>query len=152
MYLIKTEWVDKAKLDGDKQLMTSLRWLSEKRPHPLYRWLRARGINCTPLVMIVCVQFVYTVCVSAPMLLIYQSRRAHLAYLLFVFVACVHNGANHYFEAFAEQYTARLAAAPKSKPSTYSTTCWSLTVFVFFAVLALSSLVVSIEFAISVAS
>ena len=102
--------------------------------------------------MIVVVQFLYTIVVSAPMLLAFRYRRAHEAYLIFVFVACVYNGASHYFEAFAEQYTARLAAGKKPKPSTYSTTRGSLAVFVLFAAAALASLAVVSELAVRIAT
>lgn len=58
-YLLKTEVIDRKHLQSDKEIVTSLRWMSEIQPHPVYKYIReTRGWNVPAIVVMVCFQFV----------------------------------------------------------------------------------------------
>lgn len=47
-YSLKTDFLDRHKLDNDPDMITSSRWLSEIRPHPLYLMVLKKGIKLPP--------------------------------------------------------------------------------------------------------
>lgn len=153
IYLVKTEVLDKKKLNSDDQLMTSLRWLAYKKPHPIYRAIRKAGYNPDPVALLVVFQFFYSALIALPMFIAYHWRTFHEAYLMLVFVVAVLNGAQFYFEVFTESYTKRLAeaAAGPGKPNTHLTSLYSLAVFALFFAVAGPSLYFTIELAIHIA-
>jgi hypothetical protein len=115
LYIFKTELVDKKKLDSDKNIMTSLRWfIREDRPHPIYKALLVNGIHIKPLVLLVLIQFTYTILTLIPMHFAYQNFYVHSAFLFLVFCACTWYGATFYFEVFSESYAKRLSTRMKS--------------------------------------
>mmetsp|Transcript_29504 Transcript_29504/g.41525 ORF Transcript_29504/g.41525 Transcript_29504/m.41525 type:complete len:421 (+) Transcript_29504:60-1322(+) len=109
LYLLKTEVLDKRKLEKDKDIITSARWLSQIRPHPVWKFFLSKGCKPqhAPLVL-AGVQFVYTILTLIPILLIYKSFEFHVLYLSLVLLVCIWNGANFYFEIFSETYSERL--------------------------------------------
>jgi hypothetical protein len=74
IYLVKTEVLDKKKLNSDDQLMTSLRWLAYKKPHPIYRAIRKAGYNPDPVALLVVFQFFYSALIALPIFLAYHWR------------------------------------------------------------------------------
>lgn len=152
MYLIKTEVLDRKKLNSDDQLMTSLRWLAFKKPHPIYRRIKKMGYDPNPILLLVVFQFFYSMLVALPMFVAYHYRRVHELYLMGVFLVAVINGAQFYFEVFTESYTKRLVeAAQAGKPSTHRTSMYSFAIFLVFLAVAVPALFYTIELAIDVA-
>jgi hypothetical protein len=118
LYIFKTELMDKKKLDSDANIMTSLRWfIREDKPHPIYKALLVKGIRIKPLVLLVLIQFTYTILTLIPMHFAYQNFYVHSAFLFFVFCACTWYGATFYFEVFSESYSKRLSTRLKSETS-----------------------------------
>jgi hypothetical protein len=154
MYLIKTELLDRKKLNSDEQLLTSLRWLAFKKPHPIYKRIKKMGYDPNPLLLLVVFQFFYSALIALPMMLAYHYRAVHQVYLMGVFLVAVVNGAQFYFEVFTESYTKRLAEAEKGaqKPGSHRTSWYSFAVFLGFLAVALPALFYAIEFAIGIAS
>jgi len=107
-YYVKTEFLDRKKLASDKDLMTSLRWMTEKEPHPVYKWCRARGYKGSGVTLLVFVQFCYTIATVVPAMIFFSHFWLHTAFLLFVFLCIIWGGASYYFEVFSESYSKRL--------------------------------------------
>jgi len=116
VYVVKTELIDKKKLDSDATIMTSLRWfIRPDREHPIYKILLAKGIKINPVVLLIGIQLIYTMLTLIPMHYAYQNFYLHSGLLVFIFLACVWNGATFYFEVFSESYTKRLSSRIKSE-------------------------------------
>ncbi len=88
--------------------MTSVKWLTEVKPHPIYKAIKKAGIKIPPVYCLVLVQGIYTPLTLLPNLLIFEYFELHVLYIAFVFIVCVWNGANFYFEIFSETYSDRL--------------------------------------------
>lgn len=125
MYYIKTEVVDKKKLDSCPNLVTSLRWISADTKNSLARiilgWCRSLGIFRpdedydsrtvkTKLVFITS-QFLYTLVTFIPTPLLFWSKGAHLFYIFFIFSVSVFNGASFYIEVFSKNYQSQFMDA-----------------------------------------
>eukprot|EP01118_Nematostelium_gracile_P010000 TRINITY_DN3399_c0_g1_i1.p1 TRINITY_DN3399_c0_g1~~TRINITY_DN3399_c0_g1_i1.p1 ORF type:complete len:411 (+),score=27.96 TRINITY_DN3399_c0_g1_i1:91-1323(+) len=109
LYLIQTEILDATRIRSDKTIMTSVRWMSEVKPHPLWVFYRKHGANVKfAYVYLAVTQYVYTIGTLLPVFVIYSSFEMHAAYLALIFIASVWNGANFYFEIFTETYSKRL--------------------------------------------
>jgi len=108
LYLIKTEIFDKEKLAKDKEIMTSVRWMTEVKPHPIYKGMLKAGLAPNPVFALTAVQGVYTLLTMLPVLLIFEYYELHCIYLAVIFIVCIWNGANFYFDIFSETYSARL--------------------------------------------
>jgi hypothetical protein len=109
LYLLKTEVIDKKMIEKDKEIMTSARWMSEVKPHPIWKFLKKKGIhekyaNYT----LVSIQFIYTMLTLLPVIPVFNSFTLHCIYLIWVSLTCVWNGAAFYFEVFTETYSKRL--------------------------------------------
>eukprot|EP00727_Mastigamoeba_balamuthi_P005591 m51a1_g1651 hypothetical protein (388) ;mRNA; f:346772-348486 len=117
LYLLFTEVFRKEKIRRCGY-MTSLRWLSEERPHPILLWTRGKGWKTSPLWLLVGVQLVYTVATLLPIALLLSSRTAHTLYVAALFVWAVWNGACFYFDAFASVYAKRIAARKAAATAT----------------------------------
>jgi len=89
--------------------MTSARWMSEVKPHPVWLFLASKGVphKYAPFALMA-IQFVYTLLTLLPIMPIYSYFYLHILYLSTIFVICVWNGANFYFEIFIEQYSKRI--------------------------------------------
>jgi len=89
--------------------MTSSRWMSEIKPHPLWKFYRKHGASLKYAnFYLVSTQFVYTIGTLIPVIPVFGSFEVHSVYLAFIFVCSVWNGANFYFEIFTETYSKRL--------------------------------------------
>jgi len=108
LYLIKTELFDKEKLARDKDIMTSVKWMTQVKPHPIYLMMLKCGLRPNPVVALTAVQGVYTLFTLLPNFVIFQYFELHCIYLSIIFIVCIWNGANFYFEIFSETYSARL--------------------------------------------
>lgn len=98
-YLLKTQWLDYEYLQ-QSGLSTSERWLTQKAPHPLWRWVQHKQSEqgsywtmLSPTVTLVLVQAVFTLSTLVLSALFQLSKALHLAWLLALLVATVHNGA-----------------------------------------------------------
>eukprot|EP01094_Clydonella_sp_ATCC50884_P001256 TRINITY_DN1093_c0_g1_i1.p1 TRINITY_DN1093_c0_g1~~TRINITY_DN1093_c0_g1_i1.p1 ORF type:complete len:440 (-),score=125.65 TRINITY_DN1093_c0_g1_i1:189-1406(-) len=115
-YLLKTEWVDRNKLQKDEKIMTSARWMTKRQPHPIYSWVChnqhsipwGTTIANHPAVLLCTIQVVYTLITVLPMPLLYNSWWVHGGVLLFNLVVAISNGATYYFDVFSENYKRRL--------------------------------------------
>lgn len=116
-YYVKTELIDKAKLEGDKDIMTSSRWMTQKEPHPVYKWLVKRGYRGSGTTVLMACQLMYTVFTLLPLPLLFSSYWLHTAFLLFVFASVLWGGASYYFEVFTESYSKRLVIDERRKSS-----------------------------------
>ncbi|KYR01088.1 transmembrane protein [Tieghemostelium lacteum] len=116
-YYVKTEVVDQSKLANDKDIMTSLRWMSIKQPHPVYKYLVKKGFTVSPLVILMLVQLLYTLGTLLAVPIIIRSFYLHTGLLIFVFVAVSWNGSSFYFEVFSENYSKRLLKEAAEKAS-----------------------------------
>lgn len=106
MYYVKIEILDRARLDADPSLQTSLRWLAKDQKNFLHRLVlkltRATGVlapeesfdhrSHKTKAIFVLTQFVYTLLTCLPALVIYDSFLWHVAYGLGMFTVAVFNG------------------------------------------------------------
>ncbi|ORY43873.1 hypothetical protein BCR33DRAFT_785666 [Rhizoclosmatium globosum] len=96
LYLVKTEWVDREKLQADSEIGTSLRHMVIfYKDHPLGKIAFSFGPQGIT-VMYVLMQLAYTCIVSIPVYLFYRSQYAHWAFILFITAMSIWNGAGYY--------------------------------------------------------
>jgi hypothetical protein len=122
LYLVKTEFLDKEKLDTNPNLETSLRWLSRDVKNQfamkVLRFLKVLGIFTstenydsktlkTKLVFVFS-QFLYTVITFLPTFVFYYSSVAHLLYIFTIFTTSTFNGASFYIEIFSKRYQIKI--------------------------------------------
>jgi len=117
-YFVKTEFVDKKKLESDQDIMTSSRWMTVKKPHPIWKFFCKRGYNISAPILLQLVQTIYTFITVLPMHFIFENFWLHCVWLSVIFVCCVWNGASYYFEAFTNNYTDRIYTVEKSSEQT----------------------------------
>ena len=80
-YLIKTEWVDREKLNNDENISTSFRYLQKMyRNSPLYAAANVFGPRFL-LPMFVLMQLLYTMMTIVPTLWMYQNCTVHTIYI-----------------------------------------------------------------------
>jgi len=108
LYLIKTEFFDKEKLARDQNIMTSVRWMTQVKPHPIYKMMLKNGIKLPPAAALTVVQGFYTFLTLLPIIPVFQYHDLHVIYLCLIFLVCIWNGANFYFSSFTETYADRL--------------------------------------------
>lgn len=125
-YLIKTEVIDRKRMDSDAEIVTSARWLTRNRPHAAYLWLRKRGVTLHENLILVLFQLGYTLVTLLPPLLLFAHQLSNQVALLLVLIFATWNGANFYFEIFSERYRQRLLKKDvsheddaKPKPKTF---------------------------------
>jgi hypothetical protein len=108
LYFLKTEVVDKAILDSNPGLLTSLRYLSTDAKNPtsiaVQKLCRTVGIfsvdekfdhtTFKTKAIFMFTQLVYTVIAMFPTPILYRYRYGQLAFIIFVFVVAVYNGAS----------------------------------------------------------
>jgi len=108
-YFVKTEVIDKEFIEKDKEIMTSARWMSDVKPHPIWVMCAKRGCKREQAsFVLMTVQLIYTGLTFVPIPFIYHSFELHVLYLAATFLVAVWNGANFYFEIFSETYSKRL--------------------------------------------
>jgi hypothetical protein len=134
LYFVKTEVVDKDKIDNDPELSTSLRVLTgderraiNKTVVKVCRHLRVFGKDETfdlvnkpakAKAIYMSSQLVYTTVALLPVRFIYASYWLHVGFLVSLLCICVHNGSAYYIQVFSRQYTLQFNdewAAPKPK-------------------------------------
>jgi len=108
LYLVKTEIFDKEKISNDTEIMTSVKWMTEVKPHPIYKLMLKKGLAPSPVAALTLVQAIYTMLTLIPIIPIFQHFELHCIYLSLIFIVCIWNGANYYFDIFTETYTDRL--------------------------------------------
>ena len=98
LYLLKTELLDLKVLEQDKEIMTSLRWLTEKKPHPILIFFRKNNIKAKPIYLLLATQLFITLVVILPVPLFWHYKHLHVSVLIFVFFMAIWNAAGFYFE------------------------------------------------------
>ena len=125
LYLVKTEYMDKGKLDKDPELMTSLRWLASDRKSSAnkfaLRMMRKIGLfgedeffdagSTKTKFVFVMLQLGYTIITFIPIPLCYSNYYAHTALMWIAFGSSVYNGAVYYIDVFSRRYVERLQIA-----------------------------------------
>ena len=125
LYLVKTEYMDKGKLDQDPELMTSLRWLASDRKSSAnksaLRMMRKIGLfgedeffdagSTKTKFVFVMLQLGYTIITFIPIPLCYSNYYAHTALMWIAFGSSVYNGAVYYIDVFSRRYVERLQIA-----------------------------------------
>eukprot|EP01095_Lingulamoeba_sp_RSL-Kostka_P006563 TRINITY_DN2066_c0_g1_i1.p1 TRINITY_DN2066_c0_g1~~TRINITY_DN2066_c0_g1_i1.p1 ORF type:complete len:358 (+),score=59.38 TRINITY_DN2066_c0_g1_i1:41-1114(+) len=114
-YVLKTEFIDKAKIE-ERDYMTSLRWMTIKKPHPIYQTIRKHQYKIKfgpflvqhPSFLLVIIQILYTTILMVPAKFFYESQTVHCVALLIVFLFAIWNGANFYFEVFSKRYAQQI--------------------------------------------
>jgi len=121
-YFVKTEIIDRDFIEKDKEIVTSARWMSDVKPHPIWVMCAKKGYKREQAsYVLMTVQLIYTMLTFIPIPFIYHSFELHVLYLSAIFLVAVWNGANFYFEIFSETYSKRLqkllneAAATKNQ-------------------------------------
>jgi len=117
-YWVKTEIMDKHKLKNDQDIITSSRWMAEKKPHPIYTYLVSKGINPGPVIILMGVQLLITLGTYLPIKFLYNNWWVHTSYLLLIFLRLLWNGASYYFEVFTESYSQRMKSLTKDPAPT----------------------------------
>ncbi|ELP85628.1 hypothetical protein EIN_409170 [Entamoeba invadens IP1] len=117
VYLIITEGFKKETIKKNGYI-TSLIWLSQEHPHPIYLYLVKKGVKDRPLVILVSVQFVYTILTIVPAFLYYKYQYLNLAWIILCTSWAIANGANFYFEVFIKQYEKRVDNSVKKLKKT----------------------------------
>jgi hypothetical protein len=107
-YLVKTEVMDRKRMDADSDIVTSARWLTRNKPHAIYKWLRNKGVTLHENVILILFQLGYTLLMLLPAVACYTYHQVNIVVLLIVLIFATWNGANYYFEIFSERYRHRL--------------------------------------------
>lgn len=117
-YFIKTEINDRAKLDADPEIQTSLRFLTMDRRNPMHQLVKSLMIQLGVMkkgesfdhatlktkVIFMGSQLVYTIFTFLPIPWLYNSQTRHLYFVIGVFVIAIYNGASFYIEVFSKRY------------------------------------------------
>lgn len=121
-YYIKTEIMDRDKLDRSPELATSLRWLSTDTKNALARavlkFLRSVRIfgptedydakTFKTKIVFMSTQFVYTLLTFSITPFLYKSQAFHICYIIFIFSVSVYYGASFYIDVFSKRYDHQL--------------------------------------------
>ena len=117
-YFLKTEIVDKKKLDMHPELITSLRWLSSdsknataKAVLSILRKLRVFKFDevfdssmIKTKVVFMGTQFLYTLMTFVTSIFVYHSETVNLVYICVIFTLSVYYGACYYIDIFSKRY------------------------------------------------
>lgn len=117
-YYLKTEFMDKTKLDLNPNLLTSLRWMSRDEKNfaakKVLTLCRAVGLfqrkekyDPTTLktkAVFMTTQLVYTLLTFVPTYFLYLCRELHAAFICLIMTVSIFYGASYYIEIFAERY------------------------------------------------
>ena len=120
VYVLKTEILDRKRFDEDTELITSLRWMTNHKPHPIYKWVRKQswGHYIPSLAIIIIVQLIYTIITIVPTFFFLQYQRLNELWLIFLFAMACWNGSRFYFEIMMERARKeKEAEEPKKKES-----------------------------------
>lgn len=117
-YYLKTEHLDRAKLDSNPHLLTSLRWLSRDDKNFAARkvlWLVRRlgffdkretydATTTKTKVVFMLTQFSYTLLSFVPTWVLFRSAALQLLFLAGIMTVSIFFGASYYIEVFSERY------------------------------------------------
>jgi hypothetical protein len=117
-YYVKTEVMDRLKLDSDPRKLTSLRWLSKDLKNPLCKGIlllcRKIGVFGKDEVfnsdtfktkfIFMFSQGVYTILTFAVTPFLYASKTLLACYIMLLFTAATYYGAGFYIEVFSKRY------------------------------------------------
>uniref|UniRef100_A0A7S3MDK0 Glycerophosphocholine acyltransferase 1 n=1 Tax=Spumella elongata TaxID=89044 RepID=A0A7S3MDK0_9STRA len=123
IYLYKTEFLDKSRLDSDPSLMTSLRWLAQDTKNAAARFFlkmfRLIGVfskeedydsrTMKTKIVFVVAQLIFTLVSFLPTPLMYHYSGFHLTWILFIVTSAVFNGGSFYIEVFSKRYNSHIA-------------------------------------------
>eukprot|EP01034_Spumella_vulgaris_P030298 gene30298-37490_t len=123
LYIVKTEVLDKKKLDSHPELLTSLRWMSSDTKNSLakniLKTLRRVGIfgpqeqfeatSMKTKMVFVFSQLLVTVAAFLPTPLFYYSSVCHMLFIIFIFTVTIFNGASFYIEVFSKRYNLKIS-------------------------------------------
>lgn len=123
IYLYKTEFLDKSRLDSDPSLMTSLRWLAQDTKNAAARFFlkmfRLIGVfgkeedydsrTMKTKIVFVVAQLLFTVVSFLPTPLMYHYSGFHLTWIIFIVTSAVFNGGSFYIEVFSKRYNSHIA-------------------------------------------
>eukprot|EP00638_Chattonella_subsalsa_P021193 CAMPEP_0117867954 /NCGR_PEP_ID=MMETSP0950-20121206/8335_1 /TAXON_ID=44440 /ORGANISM="Chattonella subsalsa, Strain CCMP2191" /LENGTH=190 /DNA_ID=CAMNT_0005719715 /DNA_START=337 /DNA_END=910 /DNA_ORIENTATION=- len=129
LYYYKTEMLDKAVLEADPALVTSLRWLSSDKKNAMHKLVlkvmrRAKlmgpqeefdSTTVKTKVIFMASQLVYTLVTFTPCIFIYNSFMMHTMYGLLISMWAVWNGAVYYIDVFSFRYQKKLAELEDEK-------------------------------------
>jgi hypothetical protein len=122
LYLVKTEFLDKEKLDRNPALQTSLRWLAKDTKNAMARtflkFFRTLGVfgkeeeydsrTLKTKAVFVVAQLLFTIVAFLPTPLMYYFPNFHLLYILLIITSSVFNGASFYIEVFSKRYNSQI--------------------------------------------
>jgi len=106
-YFMKTQVVDRRRMQNSPDLWTSARWLSRHRTSKglAHKLINKSGTGEIQInISLIKIQIQYTVITLIPVWIIYHNYMLHCAYLIIICLFCVHNGAGYYFEVFSKKY------------------------------------------------
>ncbi|KAL7721329.1 Glycerophosphocholine acyltransferase 1 [Entamoeba marina] len=104
-YLIITE-VFRKDVIYEEGYMTSVRWLTEEKPHVAINFFkRFFSPRTSALVVMIFAQFVMHFLSTLPWLFFHQFKWAQAVYMIICFSIALWNGANYYFEVFVNRYS-----------------------------------------------
>eukprot|EP00283_Hemiselmis_rufescens_P014593 CAMPEP_0173450114 /NCGR_PEP_ID=MMETSP1357-20121228/44074_1 /TAXON_ID=77926 /ORGANISM="Hemiselmis rufescens, Strain PCC563" /LENGTH=552 /DNA_ID=CAMNT_0014416765 /DNA_START=162 /DNA_END=1820 /DNA_ORIENTATION=+ len=106
-YFLKTQVVDRRRMQNRPDLWTSARWLSRHRTSKglAHKLINKDGTGELSInISLIKIQIQYTALTLIPVLVIYHSYVLHCLYLIIICLWCVHNGAGYYFEVFSKKY------------------------------------------------
>ena len=117
-YFLKTECLDKEKLDRNPHLLTSLRWLSRDEKNyaakKVLYFCRRIGFfekqekydssSLKTKFVLIITQFIYSMFTLLPCLLLFRSKTLHLAFIALIMTVSIYFGASYYIEVFSERY------------------------------------------------
>jgi hypothetical protein len=123
LYILKTEVIDREKLDGDEEIMTSVRWLTSARKSGVHKFARrharAAGIlgpdeefDHTRLrgrLVFMLLQLIFTVATLLPVKLCFDSFALHTVVLLVTCLNVTWNGATYYIRVFSVRYNEKFS-------------------------------------------
>ena len=118
LYFLKTEVVDRYRLDSDPEYITSLRWMTRDTKHilarsvlHLMRWIGAYGpdesydaSSLKTKFTFMAVQLVYTVVSFSIAHFVYYSKTANLIFIIALFIISVYLGGSYYIDVFSNYY------------------------------------------------
>ncbi|KAL0482087.1 hypothetical protein AKO1_013208 [Acrasis kona] len=112
-YLFKTEVIDRKLFHTSSELTTSFRWLIKDHKSTSYKLINSFGERFQ-IPTFVALQFTYHSVTLIPVKLMYDYQIIYSLLMAVVFMWCIWNGANFYFEKFSKDYAVQLKEISKT--------------------------------------
>lgn len=129
-YVYRTEILDKERLKHNKDLQTSMRWLTGHKGRnsalTILTLRVCRGINVMrsdenfdsdtwkTKIIFMTVQLIYTIFTIAPVIVYYKYKAVHTCFLVFIYLSSMWNGASFYIDVFSRKYMQQVVQASNS--------------------------------------